>query len=104
MRYALSMAEHPTITDALELLDRAHQLARQTIAQAPSPQQALEWAAAYAKAADMIRRKAFGLRGDTAAEIWRSEEFDIALADVAEPYGVTEQRAWQIIREAKGES
>jgi len=95
------MPEHPTITDALDLLDRAHLLAKAVVVAASSPQQALEWAAAFFKAADATRRKAVELRGQTAARIWDDEEFAIALAEIAEPYEVSEQRAHQIIKEAK---
>lgn len=93
--------EDLTIDRALDLLDRAHLLAKAVVVAAPSPQQALDWAAAFYRAADQTRRKAVELRGETAARIWSDEEFAIALHVVAERYGVSEQRASQIIKEAE---
>src|SRR6266540_2232376 len=90
------MPNEPTITDALDLLDH-DRLGEQV----RTVEQALEWAAAFFKAADATRRKAVELRGQTAARIWDDEEFAIALAEIAEPYEVSEQRAHQIIKEAK---
>lgn len=99
------MPEEPAIADALDLLERAHQVARRAIANATTPQEALEWAAAFYQAADRIRRHAVEVRGQTAARIWHDEEFDIALADVGGAYGISEQRAHQIIKQAtEGES
>jgi hypothetical protein len=96
--------QQPTIHDAVDLLNRAHAIAQQAIQTATTPQQALEWAAAYYTAAERILRAARKVRRQTARTIWLDTEFDIAQEDIGNVLGIGEARVSQLIKEAEGES
>jgi predicted transcriptional regulator len=91
----------PTIADAQEVLDRAHRIARAAIANAPTWQQALEWAAQILKAAERTRDQMQQLRDEATARIWDEEEEEVTYSEIARPLGVSKQRVAQILTEAK---
>jgi hypothetical protein len=92
------------LASALEALELAHREAVAAVEAAESPRRALELASAYFGAVQAARKRAAGLRSETAARIWKAEE--LSLAGLAKIAGVSRGRAGQLVRAAgarKGE-